>query len=150
MCVDSLPGYSPNIPQFIWPICPNRPIICDIFEKISYHMSIVHDHICSCSHIHFIMSDHKIAMFPTVTEFWKGQFIRLHFSIESAKGTKWVEIFSKEHTYAFGLSSFWIGSKLFKTNQKLKFQSTEKLFFVQSKIIRTRLTYFGHKIIYQF
>ena len=41
------------------------------------------------------MSDHKIAMFPTVTEFWKGQFIRLHFSIESAKGAKYVEIFSE-------------------------------------------------------
>ena len=24
-------------PQFIWHICPNRPIIWDIFEKISHH-----------------------------------------------------------------------------------------------------------------
>ena len=31
-----------NTPQFIRPICPNQPIIWDIFEKSPHHMSIVH------------------------------------------------------------------------------------------------------------
>ena len=32
-----------NTPQFIWPICPNLPIIWVIFEKkTSHHMSIVY------------------------------------------------------------------------------------------------------------
>ena len=35
-------GNAPNTLQFIRPICPNRPIIWDIFEKTPYHMSIVH------------------------------------------------------------------------------------------------------------
>ena len=34
---------TPNTPKFKRPICPNRPIIWDIFEKNPYHMSIVHD-----------------------------------------------------------------------------------------------------------
>ena len=42
-CVLILKRGKPQIPpQFIWPICPNRPIIWDIFEKSSLHMSIVH------------------------------------------------------------------------------------------------------------
>jgi hypothetical protein len=32
-----------NTPQFIQPICPNMPIIWDIFEKSPHHMFIVHD-----------------------------------------------------------------------------------------------------------
>ena len=32
-----------NIPQFIWPICPNRPIFGLFLKKSSHHMSIVHD-----------------------------------------------------------------------------------------------------------
>ena len=43
MCADSLTG---NTPQYISPICPNRPIIWDIFEKSSHHMSIVHALVC--------------------------------------------------------------------------------------------------------
>ena len=42
MCADSSTGNIPNTPQFIRPICPNQPIIWDIFEKSSHHMSIVH------------------------------------------------------------------------------------------------------------
>ena len=72
--------------------------------------------------IHFIMSDHKIAMFPTVTEFWKGQFIRLHFSIESAKGAKYVEIFSEVVFLlilrtSIGPNSFSMVSKYFGQDQ---------------------------------
>ena len=68
------------------------------------------------------MSDHKIAMFPTVTEFWKGQFIRLHFSIESAKGAKWVELFSELVFLLMlrasnGPNSFSMGSKYFGQDQ---------------------------------
>ena len=33
-------------PKFIRPICPNRPIIWDIFEKSPLYMSIVHDLKC--------------------------------------------------------------------------------------------------------
>ena len=32
-----------NAPQFIQPICPNQPIIWDIFEKNPHHTFIVHD-----------------------------------------------------------------------------------------------------------
>ena len=39
LCADSSTG---NTPQFICPISPNWPIIWDIFEKSSHHMSIVH------------------------------------------------------------------------------------------------------------
>ena len=42
MCPESLTGNTPNIPQFIRPICPNQPIIWDIFEKKPHHMSIIH------------------------------------------------------------------------------------------------------------
>ena len=42
-CSESSTGNTPNTPQFIWPICPNRPIFGVIFEKSSHHMSIVHD-----------------------------------------------------------------------------------------------------------
>ena len=42
MCADTSTGNTTNTPQFIWPICPNQPIIWDIFEKSSYHMSIVY------------------------------------------------------------------------------------------------------------
>ena len=44
MCADSSTGNTPNTQQFIWPIYPNRPIIWDISEKSSHHMSIVHGH----------------------------------------------------------------------------------------------------------
>ena len=38
MCAEILTG---NTPQLIQPICPNRPIISDIFEKKNpHHMSI--------------------------------------------------------------------------------------------------------------
>ena len=30
-----------NTPQFIWTICPHWPIIWDIFERKSHHLSIV-------------------------------------------------------------------------------------------------------------
>ena len=39
MCAEISTGYTP---QLIRPVCPNRPIIWDIFEKSPYHMSIVH------------------------------------------------------------------------------------------------------------
>ena len=42
MCAESLTGNTPNTPQFIWPICPKRPIIWDIFEKSPHNMCIVH------------------------------------------------------------------------------------------------------------
>ena len=42
LCADSSIGNTPNTLQFIKPICPNWPIIWDIFEKSSHHMSIVH------------------------------------------------------------------------------------------------------------
>ena len=42
MCADSSTGNTPNTPQFIQPICPNRPIIWNIFEKSCHHISIVH------------------------------------------------------------------------------------------------------------
>ena len=42
LCAESSTGNTPNAPQFIRPICPNRLIIRDIFEKSSHHMSIVH------------------------------------------------------------------------------------------------------------
>ena len=29
----------------VWPICPNRPFIWDIFEKSPHHMSIADDRI---------------------------------------------------------------------------------------------------------
>ena len=39
MCADSSTGNTPNISQFIQPICPNRPIIWDIFQKkLSSHV----------------------------------------------------------------------------------------------------------------
>ena len=40
-------------------------------KNVSIISAVQNEHhiICTCSHIHFIMSDHKIAMFPTVTEF---------------------------------------------------------------------------------
>ena len=41
MCAESSTGNTPNTPQFIRPICHNWPIIWDIFEKNSYHMSII-------------------------------------------------------------------------------------------------------------
>ena len=34
-------GNTPNTPQLIRPICPNWPIIWDIFEKSRHHKSIV-------------------------------------------------------------------------------------------------------------
>ena len=41
MCAKISTGNTPNTNnQFIWPICPNRPIIWDIFEKSPHHMSI--------------------------------------------------------------------------------------------------------------
>ena len=46
MCAESLTGNTPNTPQFIRPICPNWPIIWDVFEKSPLHMSIVHDLYC--------------------------------------------------------------------------------------------------------
>ena len=47
MCTESSTANAPNMPQFIWPICPNRPIICNIFENMyPLSMSIVHD----CKH----------------------------------------------------------------------------------------------------
>ena len=42
MCADSSTGNTPNTPQCNRPICPNRPIIWDIFEKNSHHISFVH------------------------------------------------------------------------------------------------------------
>ena len=42
MCADSLTENTPNTPQFILPVCPNRPIFWDIFEKGSHHVSIAH------------------------------------------------------------------------------------------------------------
>ena len=41
ICAESLTGNTPNTPQFIQPICPNRPSIWDIFEKRPHHLSIV-------------------------------------------------------------------------------------------------------------
>jgi hypothetical protein len=41
-CADSLTGNTPNIPQFIRHICPNQPIVWDIFENSTHHMSIIH------------------------------------------------------------------------------------------------------------
>ena len=37
ICADSLTGNTQNTPQFIQPICPNRPIIWNIFENSSHH-----------------------------------------------------------------------------------------------------------------
>ena len=45
MCPESSTGNTSNIPQFIRPICPNRPIIWNIIERSSHHMSIVHGQI---------------------------------------------------------------------------------------------------------
>ena len=45
ICYESSTGNAPNTPQFIWPICPNLPIIWDTFEKIPLHMSIVHAYV---------------------------------------------------------------------------------------------------------
>ena len=42
ICAYSSTENTPSIPQFIRPKSPNRPIIYDIFEKSSHHMSIVH------------------------------------------------------------------------------------------------------------
>ena len=42
MCAEISTENTPNTTQFIRPICPNRPIIWDIFEKSPHHMSIVH------------------------------------------------------------------------------------------------------------
>ena len=42
MCADSSTGNTQNTSQFILAICPNQPIIWDIFEKGPHHMSIVH------------------------------------------------------------------------------------------------------------
>ena len=42
ICAHSSTENTPSIPQFIRPKSPNRPIIYDIFEKSSHHMSIVH------------------------------------------------------------------------------------------------------------
>ena len=42
VCIESSTGNTPNTPQFIRPICPNRQIIWDIFETSALHMSIVH------------------------------------------------------------------------------------------------------------
>ena len=41
MCANFSIGNTPNIPQFIQLICPNWPIIWDIFEKSPHHISIV-------------------------------------------------------------------------------------------------------------
>ena len=39
LCADSLTGNTLNTPQFIRPICPNWPIIWDIFwKKLSSHV----------------------------------------------------------------------------------------------------------------
>ena len=44
-----LKSSTENTPQFIWPICPNRPIIWDIFEKNSHQMSILYAiKVCNC------------------------------------------------------------------------------------------------------
>ena len=43
MCVQFSMEIPPNTLQSIRPICPNRPIIWDIFERNPYHMSIVRD-----------------------------------------------------------------------------------------------------------
>ena len=42
MCANSLTGNTPNIQQFIRPICPNQPIFWNIFENSSHQMSIIH------------------------------------------------------------------------------------------------------------
>ena len=47
MCAEISTENTPNTPQFIWPICPNLPIIWDTFEKIPLHMSIFHAHVYS-------------------------------------------------------------------------------------------------------
>ena len=36
LCADSSTGNTPNISQFIRPICPNWPIIWDVFKKSSH------------------------------------------------------------------------------------------------------------------
>ena len=53
MCADSLSG---NTPQSIWPICLNRPIIWDIFEKISSHVHCLWLLVCIyCSVLDFVV-----------------------------------------------------------------------------------------------
>ena len=42
ICAEISTGSTPNTPQVIQPICPNRPIIWEIFEKSPHHMTIVH------------------------------------------------------------------------------------------------------------
>ena len=44
VCADNSTGNTPNSSQSVRPICPNRPIIWDIFEKYSHHMFIFHVH----------------------------------------------------------------------------------------------------------
>ena len=39
LCADSSTGNTPNISQFIRPICPNWPIIWDVFLKSSHALT---------------------------------------------------------------------------------------------------------------
>ena len=56
MCADIISTENTlNTPQFIWPICPNRPIIWDIFEKSSHHM----DHALKQKYFHELLNINK-------------------------------------------------------------------------------------------
>ena len=54
MCAESSTGNTPNSPHFFRPICPNWPIIWDIFEDSSYYISIVPVHI-HCFGVHVVV-----------------------------------------------------------------------------------------------